>query len=717
MFDERTFIARVEATDPDEFREIMAAPSREEERALRVHLGDLRYQRMHIKAVQHGGLRRGAPRDRGNVVVIHGVMGSELSVFDRGGDGDSVWVNLLRIASGRLAHLRLGDDGLSDASPGSDVRVTGILKRYYGELLLSLAENWNVRAFWFDWRKDINVAADELRAQMSGWFGDTAPVHIVAHSMGGLVARAFIRNHRRRWRAMWDPGDPRKKLPPGARGGRLVMLGTPNHGSFAIPQAIFGLDDIVQKLALLDLRHNSRELLTILNSFVGSFQMLPSPIECPDMEPLYNTRTYGNLNILEQRLAMARNQHQLLKDVVVPKRMIYIAGTNRPTYDGITDFGHLDRKESYGVTWNGDGRVPHRLGLLKTPDDREVPAWYVDEDHGGLPENHRILAALDELLTLGTTNQLASTNTAASLRGTTTRSDALARERLEAEQADDLLKLDSLLTRSRTWRTAANQRYSGSIPLRNATVDDAAAVSFASTDERLIEDNLTRGLLSSRAEHGPVKPAAAFGPTTIEIRVVGGGIEDLDKVIGGIADGDPVDAIAVGHYLGQKPEGAELALDRAISKRRPGRSGAASESDLLISQLSERGTIRGELGQTFLLPDPRVSRTANPALPAGPRDRDRRDGRAGPLRGTGTRRGLARTVLGIGPDGQAPPGNGLNWHGQGQPEPRRGRAGLDPRHQERRDRVDRGRNPATAPDHLRRARPGENPGHPAGHPR
>ena len=51
------------------------------------------------------------------------------------------------------------------------------------------------------------------------------PVHLVAYSMGGLVARSFIQRHPQRWRSMWSGGADRR-----ARGGRLVMLGTPNHG-------------------------------------------------------------------------------------------------------------------------------------------------------------------------------------------------------------------------------------------------------------------------------------------------------------------------------------------------------------------------------------------------------------------------------------------------------------------------------------------------------
>ena len=614
MFDEREFIARVEASDPDEFKDILTAPNADEERVLRVHLGDTRYQRMHGMALRRGSARRAAGQPRGNVVVLHGVMGSELSVFDRRGDGDHIWINLLRIANGRLDQLQLDEDGRTEFLAGADVRTTGILKRYYGELLLSLAESWNVRGFWFDWRKDLNVSAAELQAQLSGWFDDDDPVHIVAHSMGGLVARTFIRSHPQRWEAMWDAGveskDPQLARAAGTLGGRLVMLGTPNHGSFAIPQAIFGLDDTIQKLALIDLRHSTGELLTILNSFVGSFQMLPSPFELPEVEPLYDPGTYGDLDILEHRLSNARKHHERLRGVVDPERMVTIAGSNRPTYTGITDFANLAHRDGYAVTWDGDGRVPHQLSHLQTSDNLPVRTYFVDEDHGGLPANPEVLAALDDVLKTGTTTRLRETVPAVRRGGAAKAADA-ARAKLAADEQAEAVRLEALLARSRTWRTAAGAAQPGATRARNLPGDlDPATnpVTFASRDERQIEEILAKGLLTSREIPGAGAITVPFEPATIEIRIVGGGIGDLDNVVGKITDGDPVDAIAVGHYLGSRPEARELELDRAIS----GTASRADDSDLLITQLTERGTIRGDLGQTFFLQDPRTDAGAAP---------------------------------------------------------------------------------------------------------
>jgi hypothetical protein len=232
MFNERAFIAKVEAADPKELAEILMHPTLEEERALRAHLGEERYQRMHSLALKRKVSRSVTAKPNGNVVVIHGIMGGELKVSS-GGSGDLTWVNAFRILRGWLDRLRLSDDGRSDADPKFKVIASGIMKRYYGELILSLSQQWRVETFWFDWRKDLDLAADELNRQINGWFDNNAPVHIVAHSMGGLVARTFIKKYNSRWKTMWDTKGN------GKAGGRLVMLGTPNHGSFATVGTIY----------------------------------------------------------------------------------------------------------------------------------------------------------------------------------------------------------------------------------------------------------------------------------------------------------------------------------------------------------------------------------------------------------------------------------------------------------------------------------------------
>ncbi len=93
----------------------------------------------------------------------------------------------------------------------------------------------------------------------------------------------------------------------------------------------------------------------------------------------------------------------------------------------------------------------------------------------------------------------------------------------------------------------------------------------------------------------------------IEIGLVNSKVEEASS------DSLPIDALAVGHYVGVKPVAAERSLDKAISAALPGKAantdGDLVDADLILTQYFERGIIRGELGQPFFLPDPRVNDT------------------------------------------------------------------------------------------------------------
>ncbi|WP_224368088.1 CHAT domain-containing protein [Hyalangium versicolor] len=572
--DERAFIARIEAAEPDVFAALLSRPSRDEERALRAYFGDTRFERLHTMAIRRAGAARGARAPRGNVVVMPGIMGSELSEYS-GASASGIWLNPLRLAMGGIAHLRLDDTG----QPVFDVRASGVLKLFYGEIVLALSENWNVQTFWFDWRRDLRDSAAELEEQMRTWFPENAPVHFICHSMGGLVARTFIQAYPQRWRSMWDK-DPKR---PGALGGRLLMLGTPNHGSFAALQVITGLEKLVQWLAMLDMEHSLTEVLSILNTFVGTFQMLPSPRVMKDMEPLYHADTYEDLRVSQDRLDEARAHHDRLANVVDPERMLYVAGYNLPTIHGLASTDGLRSPNAYTVTRAGDGRVPHSLGLLEG-----VPTWYVESAHSALTLDRRVLSALDSLLTQGETDQLSPT-CPLQVRGPK-KDDPSARRQLELEHEEADREVRQLVEHLQARSTRGT------------------APPYLMRDEVRLQERLAGTMLGDTEtllpEPQPSGPAAKR--VRVELRIARGYIQSFER---DGARGLPVDAVSVGHYLGVVPQRAERALDEEISRALMAQRGRGSEqleeSDLLLTQYSERGVLRGELGQPFFVNDPR----------------------------------------------------------------------------------------------------------------
>jgi hypothetical protein len=576
MFDEKIFIAQVEQAQADEFADIMTRPSAEQEKALRAHLGDHRYQRMHAMALR-GSVARAGGTTKGNVVVLHGSMGSELSLVGPN-ERTQIWVHALRLMDGQLSRLRLAETR-SGRAASENIHATGIMKRHYGELLLTLAQQWSVRAFWYDWRRGVEYAALRLQGLLVDWFDERDPIHFVAHGLGGLVVRALIQRDPARWALCRPAGEE-------AAGGRLVMLGTPHHGSFTVPQLLAGIDPLTRQLARLDRRHDESEVQAVVSSFAGLYEMLPSPLRMPGLEPLFQAETYAPARVSQRYLDAALAGYKARQAPPDDGRLVQVVGHGQPTLSGLDDPARVRDPEAYQASFAGDGRVLLDLAELETSggSGQPVRTYYVEENHGTLTANEKVLNALDELLETGVTSLLDDRRPAES-RGR----DARAGLRKSGEKC-----ATNLLQRVERLRA-------------RATRDVSPGVGYVTFDERVTEELITRDVLSS-----PVRARVADlelpPPGKIELAVEHALIHKSDLRSGDL----PIDAIAVGHYEQVKPAGAELQLDQAISgalgQAGPaGTNGGRSPDSGILTQYTERGIIRGELGQPFFLPDPRVA--------------------------------------------------------------------------------------------------------------
>jgi pimeloyl-ACP methyl ester carboxylesterase len=560
---DREILARLEAAAPEELGGLLRRPSENEARVYRAYFGPARYDALRHKTLTTRSATGFAKR--GNVVILHGIMGGELSLRDRGSD-KGIWMNLFRLAFGAVDKLRM-KDGKSEL----DVRATGILKKYYAEQILELSTEWKLQTYWYDWRLSLDELADDLHSKINGWFGEDAAVHLVAHSMGGLVSRTYIARHAKRWN----------------KGGKLIMLGTPNHGSFAIPQVITGAIDTVRKLASLDVTHSLAEITEILGQFPGSLEMLPSPLVMPAMTRLYQSTTWGG-RVPQSLLDNARRHHDALADVVDGGRMHYIAGCNRRTHDDIRDWKRLDSLDGYSATMNGDGTVPHQLGFLQQNGTR-IPTWFVQEDHGALANNSQAIVAT-QLLLIQDKCDLPTSPPGA--RGLVADRDAARnamlddRTKLTAEEARLSVIVERLQLRTRTAQPA-----------------DGAP---ASREEFEAENIVLRGFLGESTTAQTATPIRSRPPqsskTTTRPKIeIALSLSDLEKFPHDSHGGPPVDAISVGHYVGVAPQNAERALDEAISGWKKG----DSDDVLMLTTLHQRGAIAARLGQQFIVPDPR----------------------------------------------------------------------------------------------------------------
>jgi pimeloyl-ACP methyl ester carboxylesterase len=382
LLDWDTFVAELEAADwsapvPSPFV-----------RAVRTYFGVEEAERLHVLSRRASRQRSREPL-RGNVVLVPGTLCSNLTTTHPSGYEDMLWLNLVRLALGRLDLLTLDPEGTADANPDLPIHVEGVLKYTYAVALLWLHARWQVRSYGYDWRKDVDFAADGLADFIRARFPDQ-PVHLVAHSMGGLVCRRFIDRHPDLWASMADP-----EL---WRGGRLVMLGSPNYGSYLATQAMSGEGALFQALNAVDVTNGVKELLAILDTFVANYQMLPSPERIPaEEQAIYQRETWGELPISATHLERAADFHQqLAASAPDAARLAYIAGYGVRTPNGLTVVRPGLFKHRF--TPEGDGVTTLELGPLSG-----VPTWYVAASHFVMPARVRVLMAVDDLLFRGRT--------------------------------------------------------------------------------------------------------------------------------------------------------------------------------------------------------------------------------------------------------------------------------------------------------------------------
>lgn len=537
-------------------RALLTLPPRERE-LLAEEIGPAALERTRSAAAR--GRRRGK---LGKVVVLPGIMGSELDSEDGGGDRDRIWLNYLRLIGGRIDDLELTPEGTPAKKGVRQVIPAGVHRKTYLPLLIELDTRWHVKPFPFDWREDIDRSADRLAGEIQA-FGGGGPVHLVAHSMGGLVSRRFVQRHRDLWKSMDDGAGQ-------GRGGRLVMLGTPNRGSFAIPLTLTGAEQVLRLLDKADFHHSLQQLLRIIGSFPGLYQMLPSPLADlgDDHVKLFDAKTWVDAQVRAPLLKRAQSFMRELDPVIDAHRLLYVAGYNQetPVAIRIGQGGAFSYRESP----DGDGRVPHALGLLEG-----VTTYWVYEVHGNLAKTERVLDAITDLLQRGATSVLPTTKPSqpAPSRGV----------RRGWVSADELVPVEPEID----------------LILAGAARSRGGAPELTRAEEIRLE-HLTLGDYLGTARGGSVEPAAEGGPPAVarEPRQLSVAVE---VVWGDVTAIDEGDVYTVGHYQGVAPQRAELALDRLVSGI-PADERHPDPRRLVITQHTRRGILRGALGDVSFFP-------------------------------------------------------------------------------------------------------------------
>lgn len=338
--------------------------------ALRAYFGEFEYQ--DLQRLAQLALKKTATR--GTVYLLPGVMGSTLGWVNTTLNKPItrvVWLNPQAIAAGDLLAL---------AMPSKrKVQALSVMLPGYLKLKLRLmGAGFNVTLHAFDWRKSVLDSGQQFLQSLAD--DGVKNSFVVGHSMGGLVARAALHK------------DAKRRI------ARIVQIGTPNLGSYALVQALRGAYPTVRKIAALDPQHSTDQLVRhVFRTLPGLYELLPTPERKDDLDLLsLASWPHDLLGPDATLLGTATRTRALLGDA--REGCYHIVGVHQETATA----ARLRRNGlEYAITDDGDGTVPR--ALTEWP---QAPTWYVKERHGNLTANESVANAVIDLLIGGDTRAL-----------------------------------------------------------------------------------------------------------------------------------------------------------------------------------------------------------------------------------------------------------------------------------------------------------------------
>ncbi len=376
-----------------------------------------------------GGQATAQPSDRPAVLVLPGILGSNLQV-----GGKRIWLGP-RLLGGldRIAYQPGGADGVGPDGPISLI---------YDKLIDHLEQSHEVVPFDFDWRRPIEEEADrladEVEALLDARQASGQPVRLIVHSMGGVVARTMQIVRPEVWQRLMSHADA-----------RLVMLGTPNGGSWAPMQVLSGDDTFGNLLVSVGSPFQGREARQLMAQMPGFIQLqagMTDPKLGLDREETWarlaredlaesRKRSWWHRSWLadegpEKQLEVYEwgvppqavlDQARRLREKLDAQRdgalapfaakILLVVGRSKFTPDGFEVRGE-DGFVYRNAVDGGDGRVP--LWSARLPG---VRTWTLGAEHGSLPTAKEAFAAFDELLQRDTTTLLQPLAEGAGVRG------------------------------------------------------------------------------------------------------------------------------------------------------------------------------------------------------------------------------------------------------------------------------------------------------------
>ncbi|GEM_PF-764348 len=338
--------------------------------------------------------QRGAMMDgdqRPLVVMLPGIMGSTLD--NTVGQTGRIWLDIPAILRGRLRLLTLNEQA-EPLIPSVNIQPADLIASIYLPMRLHLG--WfggcDLHVLPFDWRYQPAASVERLRTLINGLRAtDRRRVHLVGHSMGGLVIRAYC--------ARYNDEAARNLA-------QVIMIGTPNAGSMeAIRNLTVGGDQIqlIRKISFSD------DVLDLSRSVPGLYALMPVPQSAyyangqksypfASSFDLFQAENYHILGISAARLAAAAAALSVPpQELPVPTMLIN--GTGVPTSIGVHVSYAANERPLFDfgtdTTPDGDGTVP-LASALALPGAGSRQVW--QGRHGDLPLYPNVRRAVLHLL-------------------------------------------------------------------------------------------------------------------------------------------------------------------------------------------------------------------------------------------------------------------------------------------------------------------------------
>lgn len=421
----------------------------EHEDKLRLQFGDGLYDELRRMATAVDSERAALEAAGRPVFILPGIMGSKLSrpgplVFT-----DEIWIDLDDLAAGGVRKLEFGQN--PDPVFASGAVLAAYLRM---KLALNLA-GFNADFLPYDWRYPVAEAGARLHKKLTQ--DGVRDAVLVAHSMGGLVARQI---------AALDPGR--------SVAAKVITVGTPNFGSYSPVQVFRLTHSLLITLGKWDLVHTPGEIANkYLRHFPGLIEMMPSPEKRPD-EKYFESQYWpsGGARPLKPALEAAGTAQDTLP--APDDRFVQIVGTGEETIQQ----ARIENDEFvYETSTDGDGTVPRDLAEMG-----DVTRFYATGKHGQLCNQRPVINAVKDIIRTGSTSALPSIPPASALERA-----AVPRIRTDTE-----------------WRQTAETRLDDAGP--DLTQEDILNAFASAQFDPDPTETLSRG-----AEAGPAGPAGPRG--------------------------------------------------------------------------------------------------------------------------------------------------------------------------------------------------------------